>query len=107
MLFPLYRTALGTESVELEEMQQEPPQNPWALAIVGAQARLNLAQGQPVSHREIAVLASITVRSIRYFVRQGELTPITNKRPAMYSARQVRQWLKARGVPGLETRRHK
>ena len=55
--------------------------------------------------RDLATLASITANGVRTFTRKGELVPMSDGRPALYDARQARNWLIERGVQGLSARR--
>ncbi len=72
------------------------------LVLVGAAARLALAEGRTVEATEVATLASVDERSIRAAAKAGTLSPVGTGRPMRFSADVACQYLYTRGVPGFE-----
>lgn len=73
------------------------PEEEIGLVLIGAMARVHLAQGGSISPRELGVLAGIT--------RQAA-TPIARElgaeaKPLAIPAQAARDWLRARPVPGF------
>jgi hypothetical protein len=75
------------------------PETAWQLVIVAAWARTQLARGEGLATRELAALASVSLRQVQELVSRGELAKGEDGR---VTERECRRWLAARGVVGVE-----
>lgn len=74
------------------------------VVLVAAWARVQLMDGEDMSLRELAALASLGVRGVRAAVESGELKALARKEEGKYllvSAAEATRWLSGRGVKGL------
>jgi len=74
------------------------PEEPIGLVLLGAHARARIAADDPVTARDLGVLAGIDTRHVRHLAEAGE---IKRRSDGKYSAATARRWLAARAVPGF------
>jgi hypothetical protein len=74
--------------------------DPLALVLVAAWARVQLADGEALTVRQLGALAGLDASVIRKMNKDGEIT-LTGIRPCVADAAEARRWLGARGVKGL------
>jgi hypothetical protein len=93
----LYSRAVDQSRLEVPELaiEGEDPATPIAVVIVAANARMRLAQGQALSTREVATLASCSARTVRAAAADGALVRGEDWR---IPADEARRWLACRGV---------
>ncbi len=87
----------GGGDLDVAESAKGEPTEPIGVALVGAWARAQLGAGQPLSTREVAVLASLSVRAIQQASLDGEI----ELHNGQVKAAEARRWLSGRGVTGL------
>lgn len=97
LLAEIREDAGATSPTKLAELPAEV-----RVVLLAAEARLALAEGQPVTAPELAILAGLDERTIRAAVASKALTPLGPGRPMRFAAEQGRAYLAARGVPGME-----
>lgn len=73
------------------------------VAMIGAMARVHLAQGAPLRVRELAVLGGVSVRQTQHDAAEGrlELEGPTRGAGRRASAEEATRWLRERKVPGV------
>lgn len=74
--------------------------DPLALVLVAAWARVTLAKDEPVMVRQLAALAGLDPDVVRRMADAGELA-LSGQRPRTADAGEARRWLSGRGVKGL------
>jgi hypothetical protein len=74
------------------------PTDVLSVVIVAAWARLGLEEGRALTKRELAVLASLSLRQVRALAASGEIACAEDGR---VPAKEARRWLRARGVAGM------
>ena len=89
-----------------EPTQLLDPETDLDVVLAAALAREELAHGRPVSSAQLAVLASLSRVHLGVLQRQGdaptgERSEGVSGRPLRIDAAEAREWLAARGVPGL------
>lgn len=105
-LAPLYTRASDGGTFTIPELDSEAdPTTPWGLALVAAVARQQLERGEPLTHGQLATLASVSSHRLSQLVAAGD-APTSRAggrdgRRRLYSARRCREWLRARGLAGV------
>lgn len=74
--------------------------DPLALVLVAAWARVTLAKGDPLTVRQLAALAGLDPAVVRRMADAGEVA-LTGQRPRAAEADEARRWLSGRGIKGL------
>lgn len=74
--------------------------DPLSLVLVAAWARVQLADGEGLTARQLGALAGLDPKAVQLLAREGELT-LVGIRPAQASAEEARRWLGSRGIRGL------
>lgn len=84
----------------LDEALSSDLDDPLALVLVAAWARVSLARGEGLTARQLAALGGMAPRAVLNLAAAGELR-LEGARPAAAPPREARRWLEARGVKGL------
>lgn len=87
------------ESNDSEQLDGADLDDPLALVLVAAWARVLLAEESPLSARQLGALGGLDPRAVQRLARDGELR--LEGSPLAASPDEARRWLGSRGVKGL------
>lgn len=94
-------TLLGAHVEAVDEDLDEDPSSDLGVVVRAALAREAVERGLRVGTARLATLAGLTQGRIRQLVTAGELQATKEGGDLSIAARDARQWLGARGVPGF------
>lgn len=100
-MIPLHSTPLA-DGVAFDGVQTPDPSTPLGVVMCAAHGRDLIAAGEPLEAKHIYTLAELGKSRWSQLQSAGDVPePCEASRPAKWSADVARQWLAARGVPGL------